>query len=125
MLNFTSHTDNFIQIINVNNEHWVCVSNIFSIENEVFLYDSALYKSIPESLKRNIYFLTNDDIQINLAHVQQQGNGSDCGLFALAFAMSLCLGKDPVQERYAPNLMRRHLFDCVIANKMAEFPQGT
>ena len=38
---------------------------------------------------------TSDTITLQYMNVQYQYGGSDCGLFALAFATALCAGIDP------------------------------
>ncbi len=42
-----------------------------------------------------------------------QSGGSDCGLFSLAFAASLCAGKDPLQTSYSQHKFRHHLVGCL------------
>lgn len=41
--------------------------------------------------------------------VQSQRGGSDYYLFAVAYAMSLCMRTDPHTQRYAQTVMREHL----------------
>ncbi len=38
---------------------------------------------------------------------------SDCGLFSLAFATSLCAGVNPAEECYTQSDFRVHLFKCL------------
>lgn len=42
---------------------------------------------------------------------QRQGNGSDCGVLALAFAASLLLGQNPSELVYEA-MMRQRTTDC-------------
>ena len=42
--------------------------------------------------------------------VQQQSDGSACGVFALAYAYTLCQGEDPVEIQYDVLKMRPHFF---------------
>jgi len=53
MLRWNSRSDNFIQIINLSNSHWVCVSNINCPPGVVDVYDS-LFPSPTYSLKEPI-----------------------------------------------------------------------
>ena len=46
----------------------------------------------------------------------------DCGLFALAFATSLCNGICPTAMVYNQQSMRKHLLQCLVNGKMTEFP---
>ena len=53
---------------------------------------------------------------------QHQQGGTDCGLFALAAATTLCHGGDPFQHKYDQPRMRAHLASCLRANEMEPFP---
>lgn len=64
-------------------------------------------------MKNPITFLT----------VQQQPNGNDCGVFAIAFAVSLLFNIEPDKVRYDPNLMRQHLIKTFESNVIEHFPQ--
>ena len=54
--------------------------------------------------------------------VQNQVGGSDCGLFAMAFAVSICLGVNPSKFIYDQEKMRRHLTECLENQKFSNFP---
>ena len=54
--------------------------------------------------------------------VQTQPNGSDCGLFAVAFAMAICLDQAPEDLYLNVKLMRSHLSFCLVKKKMKAFP---
>ena len=41
--------------------------------------------------------MNKDKLKINVINVQQQENGSDCGVFAIAYAQSLLEGKNPAE----------------------------
>ena len=53
---------------------------------------------------------------------QKQGNGFDCGVFAIAFATSLANGQDPSSLLYDPSKLRNHLRSCMDSGKLTEFP---
>ena len=57
--------------------------------------------------------------------VQQQRDGSSCGLFALALAETLAEGKDLSKVVYpnGPDL-RSHLLQCILAGRMTSFHKG-
>ena len=63
-----------------------------------------------------------EKIVVHYANVQQQKNFSDCGLFAIAFAMSICNEQCPEELCYDTTVMRQHLFDCFEHQKMQPFP---
>ena len=49
--------------------------------------------------------------------------GSDCGLFALAFATTLCFGENPETISYTQSAMREHLLSCIEKGQLLKFPQ--
>ena len=57
--------------------------------------------SIVHSLKKSI--------EIEIMDVLKQHGSTDCGLFALAYATSLCLGELPTERRYNQGELRAHL----------------
>ena len=61
-------------------------------------------------------------ITITHTSVQWQSGSSDCGLFALAFATSLCQGFDPANISYDQQQMRNHLLQCICRGNISAFP---
>ena len=57
-----------------------------------------------------------------MQRVQQQQGGTDCGLFAIAYALSLASGEDPTHIKFKQEEMRQHLIDCLQADTMLPFP---
>ena len=53
--------------------------------------------------------------------VQRQKGCSDCGLFALAFAATLCSGSCPSNMVYKQSSMRKHLLNCFLHFSMTIF----
>ena len=74
------------------------------------VFDSMpAYSTTSSGLKRQVAaILTMSEKYFDLYHidVQRQVGGSDCCLFAIAFAASLCARNT---ERYAQTEMRQHL----------------
>ena len=68
-------------------------------------------------------FLTFNKKNIQFPRVQQQPNGNDCGVFAIAFAVSLLFGLKPNTIRYEHSLMRNHLLRIFETNIIEHFPQ--
>ena len=54
-------------------------------------------------------------------YIQNQVGCSDCGLFAIAFAVSICLGMNPSKFIYDQENMRRHLIECIENQKFSNF----
>ena len=59
---------------------------------------------------------------IEYVDVQEQRGASDCGLFALAFIISICNGIDPASHSYQQAAMRSHTLSCVEKSQMTLFP---
>ena len=54
--------------------------------------------------------------------MQQQANGSDCGVFSIAFVTSLVYGQNPANVTFIINQMRPHLLQCLRGGVMTPFP---
>lgn len=120
-------TTNFVQILNVDRSHWVCVSTKFSPPSTVNVFDSSYQKgkSLTFSTKEAIAAMIKSHdkvIKLHFPAVQQQPDTSSCGLFALANAYTLCEGKDPVSINYDVNNMRSHFLTCIYNMEFNAFP---
>ena len=60
---------------------------------------------------------------VNIVPCQQQLNGSDCGVFASAFAFELALGAHSLDIQYDSGAMRQHLLKCLTSSEVHAFPQ--
>ena len=60
---------------------------------------------------------------IDIKPVQQQTNGQDCGVFAVAFATSLPNGEDPTNVTYDVQQLRPHLLSCLDQGYLVPFPK--
>ena len=105
----------------IEGNHWITISNInvsdtpgFSA-NTVNVYDS-LYKGISQETKSLIgEYHQGDKVKINIMNVQQQEDGSDCGVFA---------GIDPTMNNEQSNFThaRSHLISSLIQGSIPKFP---
>ena len=55
--------------------------------------------------------------------MQQQANGVDCGVFAIAYGTSLAFDENPTLCSYNVPLMRQHLVNCLEKEMMYPFPK--
>lgn len=111
---------NELQIVHVRGNHWITASTILSKRNAVNVYDS-LYDSVDEeSLKiiQQLFGVT----EINVVPVQKQQGFSDCGLFAIAYAVHLAKKCNPEKAYFHQSQMRSHLINCLSQGKMSVFP---
>ena len=122
--NFDVVSGEFIQILHTGHSHWVCVSSIGCELGHVNLYDSLYHDSV---LTQEVEEQTNDLlggclVALNPMPVQQQTNGSDCGVFAIAFSTCLVFGEDPTFINFDIQSMRTHLASCLSNGKFTLFP---
>ena len=116
-------TSDFVQILHVNNNHWVCVSSINCAPGYVNLMDSLSNPVPSQEIVDLVKSLLGPSYKgINQLPVQQQLNTSDCGVFAIAFATCLVYGQNPSQVRFNIPMMRPHLLNCFKARAMQLFP---
>ena len=128
-LMWRSNTKDFVQIINLNNLHWVCVSNIGCPDNTIDVYDSLPSNSVgSKSLQEQVAAIIHTEeksFELRFINVQRQCGSSDCALFAIANSTALCLGEDPHRIRYNQKDMRKLLTECFEAGAMELFPKHT
>ena len=92
----------FVQILHVQGNHWICISAIGGENDEVQVYDNLNYE-LSLNIKKVIAHIMQSPgkrIKIKYMNVQHQTDSYDCGLFALAFCTSFCYGKNPMDENY-------------------------
>ena len=116
----------FVQVLHTGGLHWVCVSNIgCTSANNIKLYDS-LYSGISPQVEEQIASLlfvdTADYINVFIPPVDQQTNGTDCGVFAIAFATALCHNLNPASLKFNRRMIRQHLWNSLQNGKIAMFP---
>ena len=101
--------------------HWLTITTIGAEKEHVFVYDS-LHPSVGSNTKLQIAALLNTSaphISLEVVNCQRQRGGSDCGLFAVAFATALANGLCPESYTFKQKEMRQHLYNCL---KLAMFP---
>ena len=72
----------------------------------------------------NIINTQNPFIQIEIMSVQQQQNTIDCAMFAIAFAVEICIGIDVERISFKQKDMRNHLLQCLLNHKITPFPKS-
>lgn len=115
-----------IQIHHVG-QHWLVSA---AVRNQIQVYDSLLPGSCtPLPLRQQlatIYrrFCRGPDgiIDVQVKCTQKQQRAVDCGLFAIANAVSLASGIDPADIQYNQSLMRTHLHMCLTKGRLKMFP---
>ena len=121
--NFNVVSGEFIQILHTGSNHWVCISNIGCLPGKVHLYDSLFHDVISQEVEDQTNDLLGGNlVSLEFVPVQQQTNDSDCDVFAIAFAVSLALGTDPMHVTFDIRRMRPHLAACLNDKKLNMFP---
>lgn len=84
------------------------------LPGKVHLYGSLFHDVISQEIEDQTNDLLGGDmVSLEFVPVQQQTNDSDCGVFAIAFAVSLALGTDPMHVTFDVQRMRLHLAACL------------
>ena len=100
---FSVQTGEFVQVLHENN-HWVTVSSpTESATSVVYLYDSLQKESLNKNLvKQKEHLRKSKDAELRIISkaVQLQGNGYDCGIFAIVFATDVAQNHKPEQRTY-------------------------
>ena len=124
-LRYTSDVHSFVQILHLPN-HWVCISNLFSPPGTVDVYNSlpsmsksslALFKQVAAILKTSNRFF-----QLRHVNVQHQNGTADCGLFAIANAVVLCMKGNPHTCNFNQDTMHPHLYKCFMESNIRPLP---
>ena len=121
-----SPNGDLVQVIQVNNDHWLALSTVGCQPSEIRVFDS-LGGRLPQNRMKLVADLLQSkekELTIEYVHVQRQRGGSDCGLFALAFITSVCNGEDPAKHLYDQAAMRKHLVQCIEKGRMSPFPSS-
>ena len=113
----------YVQILCISGNHWICISSIGCQQSTINVYDS-LHGHLDAHTKKLVADLMQSKekvIDVCYCDVQRQSGPNDCGLFAIAFATALCFGEDPTTLGFTQTTMRHHLFSCIQAGKMTQF----
>ena len=123
-MTFCIQRKGFVQILyNEVRHHWLPVASVSNGIDEpvVNVYDS-LFHTASSHTKKQIDCIVNIRIKLNFMDVTCQNGSDDCGLFAVAYATTICYGKKPEKFIFDQGLMRRHLLKCLENKLVEEFP---
>ena len=104
--------------------HWLTISSVGTTRGQMLVYDS-MYPSGGQATKQQIACLmrvAEPNLTLTFAGVQMQAGGSDCGIFALAFATAICFGHSPGKFHFDQQRMRTHLIECLEKKQFTMFP---
>ena len=122
--------ETWIQFINIKNIHWIMASKGFDGNQEgvIEVFDSQTSQSVckkyPDVLITALGQLENStEPKFKFVPCQDQGDGSSCGVFAIAFATALVFKKHLGKCRFEKDKMRSHLRDCILSGELSPFPE--
>ena len=85
------------------------------------LYNGYLTDDIRQQLMK-LYGHLMKTPTVQVVRVQQQQGSTDCGLFAIAYAVHLAFNQDPARAKFSQSAMRIHFVQCLKQQKMEPFP---
>ena len=106
----------FVQILYAGNYHWVCITSVGCSDGIVNLYHSLYHNAISKEVEEQAINLVGADSfsGLNVVPIQQQRNGSDCGVFTAAFQCdSFVHGVLPSLLEFDTTKLRNHLCECL------------
>ena len=120
----------YVQILQVNSNHWVMVSNIDTSSNKasrnrVLIFDSLMPKRISTDLKQQVCSFVRpmkSKFMFDVMNVMTQVNLYDCGLHAIANATEILHGRNPCKCVWDTRRLREHLIKCLENRIMSRFP---
>ena len=115
----------FVQIINVNKNHWIALSTVGCQKASIKIFDCNGGKELPKptlKLMSGLLQTQENQFSVEFVDVQLQEGSHDCGLFALAYITSICNGQDPAVVLYKQNAMRKHVLKSIEDGVMTAFP---
>ena len=121
---FAVESDEFVQVLHNGRNHWLTASSVGTAPGQMLVYDS-MYPSAGQATQQQIACLmmvTEPNLTLTFADVQMQAGGSDCGVFALAFATAICFGHSPGQFHFYQQRMRTRLIECLEKKRFSMFP---
>ena len=125
-MSFEIERHRFIQVHHESQGHWITITNVGTENPEIVRVYDSLYSSCSPSIQQQIACMVNTAkpaITLEFIDVHRQKGSNDCGVFAVAYAVSLCLNEEPGNLSF--NLqpaLRQHLIQCVEAGEFTSFP---
>ena len=111
-----------IQIAHNGEHHWVLLS---SLKGEINIFDS-LNTNTTLSLINQIKALFSPNASVpkfDQIYCHRQHGMTDCGLFAIAYAIDILSGIKPNEIIYDQSKFRKHLIRCLENGIMKQFPK--
>ena len=105
--------------------HWLTISYIGSDQTEVIqIYDSmfSYSSSLLQAQVACSLHTSEPNFVLKFVDVHKQFGHNDCGVFNVAYAVSLCFDQQPGEFIFDQTLMRSHLATCLRLQRFTMFP---
>ena len=92
---------------------------------DVRIYDSLSHGHVTNHVKKQVAAILHEEgpeITLTIKSVQQQRNGTVCGVFSIAFLTSILHGHDPTTQIYKRDKLREHLLAWMNNGYVTPFP---
>ncbi|XP_065657444.1 uncharacterized protein LOC136082351 [Hydra vulgaris] len=122
---FKEEKGQFIQVLHTGQYHWITVSNVNCPVDTIYYYDSLFHGKVNDHVKKqicNIYKTKGKILTVQILKCQQQINGVDCGVFAIANAFNILNKTDVGTLSLDRNKIRSHFLECIGNRNFAPFP---
>ena len=124
-LTFEKELGDFVQILNSNGNHWICISNLGCKPGVVEVFDSMRTGEISIEVKEGIASIMCSSravIETIFPYVTQQVGSCDCGLFSLAYAYTICAREEPSTLVYSQTKLHKHFKSSIDYKQIKPFP---
>ena len=127
-----------IFVVNVDNLHWIILTNIDptnkqsfdnyydwgnSYQQNWYVYDSMNDPNNFQATSRILKLFNPEKAweKVNLVNVEKQVGSSDCGLICIAYVQMLAISKDPYKLKFDQQKMRNIYNNFINYNYLTEF----
>ncbi|KAK3922086.1 Histone lysine demethylase PHF8 [Frankliniella fusca] len=115
-----AHED-YMQMLNTGTGHWVL---LVVCKGQPFLLDSSFHNKMTVHIKNQIREIMSSDKNFNvlIPNIQQQDNGTDCGLYVIANAVEFAKNRQVRKVNFIREKLRPHWLQCITDGKISQFP---
>ena len=112
----------FIQILHNGEDHWFTISTLGLPSGHVHFYDSLYNTCTDHGIETicSILYTPTNEVHLHFMDVDKQTNHSDCGLYAIVYAIDLCCDEDVCFRKY--DTVTSVLSKCFESRKITAFP---
>ena len=121
---YKGNGESFLQILKVNNDHWVTMSNVLTEYGNVSIYDNAMrwhYRHNSKEIKYNVSIeldacnlraLPEKTMTIFVEDTLQVKKDSDSGIAAIVSALAIAKNLNPTTVNFKYKQLRKRLMEC-------------